>query len=615
MSRGNKLVLTIFIVLALVLGTQSVLSAFGCEFIQSWRWEVCLVIAVAVVGATVLYQHRGKIDLQGETEEREHVDADGERGLGQRPSPVNSMLGVGWFFRWMRREGWVYSFGLILLIAVGFALRLHNLDASWLSIDEGHSANVARGILSTGKPIFPGSEVVYARSLSHTYLVAAFLGLDDSVFLGRLPSVLFGVLSIFVTYLIAKDLFGKRVALLSAFLLCFSTWSLLNSRDLRMYQEFQLFFLLSCFFMLKEPSKRNAVLIVFLSILTVLTNRIGVVLIPILVFYVIMHRDRLRYRGRVLVPLLICASAGIYLAMHFMGLGFGDGVFGGFFTGKTLAVLADECGLIILTCSLIAVVSCVVAWEVRSAISKNGHVNTKNIVMISICYLVPLLVIDCVVYSDVPGLRPNYIYLVQPLVLIFFVAALFLGIRLLLKHARDYAVAAVTSGVVVLLASCYAGFSFTSSRVVDIEKDGYADFQRISDYIEEVDQDVAPTIIAHPTSLMYYYYGRVDYYLNEDSTETDLYTKYDSDTDRRIDIYTGAELLDSLERLQQVSQTSPKGYIVFEKTRMKFLEPATSTWIDTNLAYLGSVSDARFTDEGDDEEPNMLTVYYWDYSE
>lgn len=120
---------------------------------------------------------------------------------------------------------------IILILISGLVLRLILLNQSfWL--DEAISALTAfkqfpyqwNGITGDFQPPF-------YYILLHFYMA---LGIRSEWFL-RIPSVIFGVITIFIIYLFAKDLFNKRVALVSSLLLAISQFHIYYSQELRMY--------------------------------------------------------------------------------------------------------------------------------------------------------------------------------------------------------------------------------------------------------------------------------------------------------------------------------------------------------------------------------------------
>jgi 4-amino-4-deoxy-L-arabinose transferase-like glycosyltransferase len=139
---------------------------------------------------------------------------------------------------------------LALLVISGFWLRVRHLGDLGLIVDEGIQAMAVRGVLDSGLPRLE-TGLIYARNPGLVYLQAAtakILGLDELSL--RFPSALFGVATILVSYLLAKELFGRWPGLLTATIMTFSVWEIEFSRYGRFYAPFQCMFLLSlyCFY-------------------------------------------------------------------------------------------------------------------------------------------------------------------------------------------------------------------------------------------------------------------------------------------------------------------------------------------------------------------------------
>jgi 4-amino-4-deoxy-L-arabinose transferase-like glycosyltransferase len=137
--------------------------------------------------------------------------------------------------------------GLVLLVIIGLAFRLHDLGRLGLLVDEGNQAIAIAGILEHGIPI-SDSGWPYARNLLFQYIQAASalgFGLDE--FSLRLPSALFGAASIFSSFALARALFGDRVALFTAALVCLSLWEISFSRYARPYTALQFLYCLGLF--------------------------------------------------------------------------------------------------------------------------------------------------------------------------------------------------------------------------------------------------------------------------------------------------------------------------------------------------------------------------------
>jgi len=129
---------------------------------------------------------------------------------------------------------------LVAILIIGAFLRFYKLSTvpPHLTPDEASLGYNAYSILKTGKdeygvrfPLIFKSFGDYKPGL-YVYLTIPFVyffGLNE--FAVRAPSALFGILSIYLIYLVAKQLFKKeRIALISSFVFSLMPWSIYFSR-------------------------------------------------------------------------------------------------------------------------------------------------------------------------------------------------------------------------------------------------------------------------------------------------------------------------------------------------------------------------------------------------
>ncbi len=184
-------------------------------------------------------------------------------------------------------------FLVAFIILIGVFLRVYKSGTLGLIGNEDYVANAVQGILKTGLPLYP-SGAYYPRSLPFTYLVSlavSTFGFSESII--RLPSIIFSILTILVGYLLAARLFGIRVALIAALLLTFSDWEIMMGKTARMYGMFSFFLLLSIWLLDKAYLERGRVLkvVTLITILiTCFTQRLAIILIPIILFYYFYRR-------------------------------------------------------------------------------------------------------------------------------------------------------------------------------------------------------------------------------------------------------------------------------------------------------------------------------------
>src|SRR5581483_11163331 len=144
-----------------------------------------------------------------------------------------------------RNKGLIIPILILLIIVLsGFYVRIDGLANLGLGSDEPIHIYPAKSILETGEPLLP-SGIKYSRALPFTYSVAlSFKLFGINEISARLPSVIFGTLSIILIFFIGKEFFGTMVGLVSALLLAFIPFEIAWSRTCRMYSMYQFFFLL-----------------------------------------------------------------------------------------------------------------------------------------------------------------------------------------------------------------------------------------------------------------------------------------------------------------------------------------------------------------------------------
>lgn len=134
----------------------------------------------------------------------------------------------------------------IFLIALG--LRAPGLGEPGFWIDEDLTRLSVDGVLQEGVPRHP-SGGVYLRAPLYTYAVAVsawIFGPGEAAL--RLPSLLFGLLGLWVVYRFARDVAGRGVAFAVLLVLTFSGWDVFYARMARMYAPTILLFTLAVWF-------------------------------------------------------------------------------------------------------------------------------------------------------------------------------------------------------------------------------------------------------------------------------------------------------------------------------------------------------------------------------
>lgn len=140
-----------------------------------------------------------------------------------------------------------YIILLILIVLVGFMLRIYKLGYQSLWIDELISILISSLNLNE---IFGAVRMDINAPLFY-YLLHFWMDLGKSELYLRFLSLILGLLSIPLIYLLADKLYGKAVGLLSAFLLSISPFHIWYSQEVRVYTLNLFLSLISIWFFFK----------------------------------------------------------------------------------------------------------------------------------------------------------------------------------------------------------------------------------------------------------------------------------------------------------------------------------------------------------------------------
>ncbi len=139
---------------------------------------------------------------------------------------------------------------LVVLMGVGACFRLIYLTTVSPHVDEYLTLWAAQKTIEHGYPLLP-SGFIYLPGVLFSYLDAIFIYLfGSSEEVARLPSLLIGLSSIPLVYLLGKRMFSRGVGLLAAALLAFSPEAIIWSGRARMYalQQLTVILALFCFY-------------------------------------------------------------------------------------------------------------------------------------------------------------------------------------------------------------------------------------------------------------------------------------------------------------------------------------------------------------------------------
>ena len=242
-ERINKRVSYAFLGLLLVVAVQPIAAMPLLEWAGTH-----LMIATVALGAGTFYLNRDELDGIAEEARQERLKEERRRmGFAEKYPRINEVWELRLIVRWMYKEGWWYGCSVIILLIVGFYIRVYQLGDLSLWWDEMITGSMVRRILEVGVPLQPSGIQYYWRGVAYHYSVALsayMFGLTE--FAIRLPSVLFGMGIVVSSFLMGKKL-NKWVGLLILIFMVFSTYNIEYSRFARFYIMNAFLFMLSIF--------------------------------------------------------------------------------------------------------------------------------------------------------------------------------------------------------------------------------------------------------------------------------------------------------------------------------------------------------------------------------
>ncbi|WP_376796158.1 glycosyltransferase family 39 protein [Thermogemmatispora sp.] len=190
-------------------------------------------------------------------------------------------------------RGWV---ALVPILVVAILLSGYQLAYEPYWQDELSSYYAARGIVTTGWPLFP-SGFLYTKAELYSYLLAIWsLIFGEQPQMTRAISVGEYLLSLPLLYLAGCYFFSRRIAWLATAMLACSPLALTWSRQMRMYQQAQLFTLLTLLLFhrcLQRPAHSRLIYGVALSVLVAyLSHEETFIVLPSLLLCALCCRDR-----------------------------------------------------------------------------------------------------------------------------------------------------------------------------------------------------------------------------------------------------------------------------------------------------------------------------------
>jgi len=215
---------------------------------------------------------------------------------------------------------------LVLILILGMALRFYDLGNESYWVDE--MSTVVEGQQSIQQVLASGRlDQPPAYYLPFHFWVKIFGTAEVGT---RSFSTLIGIVSIILIYLIGRELFGKSVGLLSAFLMAISQFQVYYSQQARYYSFFEFSTLLSfLFFILALGSKRKIYFVLYgiASLIMVYSHAYGLFILAAQgIFFILQWK---KYRNMIAIWFICQVVILLAIIPYFYPMVFGGGGVGG----------------------------------------------------------------------------------------------------------------------------------------------------------------------------------------------------------------------------------------------------------------------------------------------
>lgn len=487
-----------------------------------------------------------------------------------------------------------YLIVLGLLTIWGFILRIYELGYQSLWYDEGYSINAALQMLERGLPILPSGHF-YSTAILNTSFIASSMGLfGSSEFAARLPAVLFGVLTIPLTFYFVKRLIDKKVALITAFLVTFFVLEIVWSRQARMYQQLQFFYLLSLFLFYEFTQKgtnRYLILTIISTICTVLSHSFGFSLV--IVFFVYLLLTNITNTKKYLTKEFILNKKFIITFLCGVALLVLAEVAFGVFTSILSTRINYFPDYMLYLMHIFPIILYLALVGVIILLRKDY----KTSLLLILAAIVPFYFI-C---FHVQLLGYRYLYFILPLFFIFFALAIdYLTSMISLKRLRF--ILSWMPIIVILGLTVYSqSFNFVPQSIYYESMAPQPDFRHAYTFVNQNIEEGEIVIDTWPALGTYYLKSYPDYWLSFDIAGTMV--DYCVGEDKSRELYTNTLCIKNLEMLKNVMEENPSGWLVIDSLAISRLPYYIIEYIEDNMTYYEQGSSRNITGE--------VRIYGW----
>lgn len=500
---------------------------------------------------------------------------------------------------------------LIATLLFGSYLRLHNLGVPSFWVDELDFVEAAKSQSRVGEPLLASGYAYPRAPLLTSSLVLSYKLFGVSEFSSRLPSAIFGIMTILLVFFIGRRWFDEQVGLMAAIFVACMPFEVGWSRACRMYSLLQLTFLAGMFLFYHGFEKSDSGTSESAGTATGLRN----------LFESWQIDWRLLLTGCVLLAVsftshqnaaLFLPSFVVYIVTMFLVNGWRDGwsaslhskygALAGLTTIGVLLVLALPPAREFLNYAVgyqpkwAEVASAQNRWRILNFMFGSSHFPLNLLFLLGALQIVRTchkagifalanFVVPVLLFSFVFQYRKNdYVYHVYPI--LFLVAAVPLSglARLVVGKIREMRPGKIIGKLAgrnlvqpAVLLLCLVWFPLTPGfrlgqkipRLPDGSFNGaiyHNEWKAAAEFLRDKITDADTLISTLPLSVQYYL-GRADYNLNWSNSHLARANHFVARDGHFIDFYSGADLIEGLTELQEILRARPQGWLLVDNYR------------------------------------------------
>ncbi|MCK5146676.1 glycosyltransferase family 39 protein [bacterium] len=551
---------------------------------------------------------------------------------------------------------------LTLFLLAAAALRVVGLGRPSFWVDETNAFYASKSLAESGNFELPSGRE-YKRAPVQTAVTALlFKILPANEFSTRLPAAVMGILSVLLVYFLTARIFNQRVALVAVFFMAFSHFEVGWSRTARMYTFLQFFTLLFFYFLVRFLETRRgermeailwikgeSPLIRLRHFITRWGLSLGWVL-PIVIIFIVAYQGL--HQLAVFLPLCLMAYLGFMMLIGWLS-----------FKGKERWL--NKYSLLFLMGSMIGAVLIVLVPQIRQSLpnffnytppwavtgSASDRLMLINFLMEPSRFPLGALFfmggvqvltryhrkgILTLFYFVVPLLALSFVFTHRTQTYLFFVYPFFLilaayalvniievesrvskGILKRLEPAKNFIVELFKRHIAILITLAFSAvFLFSPwlrfTQSIPRNPDGMTngavtncEWRGGMELVASQWQQGDLLLSSLPVSS--FYYGRAaDYAINWSLLNQAKDKQFANNQNQWIDVYAGVPCIESLESLEQLVRSNPRGWIIIEHYQLEsaqYIPADVREWLESELS------------PGQTTPLNTIDVFSWDNTE